>query len=150
MKDAVGAELLQHATEELLHADMVAMRIILYGCLRQQTLQQRRRRGYRGGGGKYGEGDMNRIRSGRRRYYDIFSNYYDAFIRMHSRGDKDDTRDFLVESACLGNRPSPRIIDICCGTGSVILAFKERYPESEAIGYDFSPGMLRKAREKDR
>jgi bacterioferritin len=31
MKDAVGAELLQHATEELLHADMVAMRIIQLG-----------------------------------------------------------------------------------------------------------------------
>jgi len=33
MKDAVGAELLQHATEELLHADMVAMRIIQLGGL---------------------------------------------------------------------------------------------------------------------
>jgi len=31
MKDAVAAELLQHATEELLHADMVAMRIIQLG-----------------------------------------------------------------------------------------------------------------------
>jgi len=31
MKDAVGAELLVHATEELLHADMVAMRIIQLG-----------------------------------------------------------------------------------------------------------------------
>ena len=31
MKDAVGAELLQHATEELLHADMVSMRIIQLG-----------------------------------------------------------------------------------------------------------------------
>ena len=30
-KDAVAAELLQHATEELLHADMVAMRIIQLG-----------------------------------------------------------------------------------------------------------------------
>ena len=30
-KGAVGAELLQHATEELLHADMVAMRIIQLG-----------------------------------------------------------------------------------------------------------------------
>jgi len=93
---------------------------------------------------------MSQLRTGRRRYYDIFSNFYDAFIQLHSRGDKDDTREFLVESACLGNKPSPRIIDICCGTGSVILAFKERYPESEAIGYDFSQGMLRKAREKDR
>ena len=31
MKDAVGAELLIHANEELLHADMVAMRIIQLG-----------------------------------------------------------------------------------------------------------------------
>jgi bacterioferritin len=31
MKDAVGAELLIHATEELAHADMVAMRIIQLG-----------------------------------------------------------------------------------------------------------------------
>ncbi len=31
MKDAVAAELLQHAADELLHADMVAMRIIQLG-----------------------------------------------------------------------------------------------------------------------
>jgi bacterioferritin len=31
MKDAVGAELLQHASEELMHADMVAMRILQLG-----------------------------------------------------------------------------------------------------------------------
>ena len=31
MKDAVGAELLQHSTEELLHADMLTMRIIQLG-----------------------------------------------------------------------------------------------------------------------
>ena len=92
---------------------------------------------------------MNSLRTGRRRYYDIFSDYYDAFIRLHSRGVKDDTRDFLVGSAHLGNKPAPRILDICCGTGSVILTFKERCPESMAIGYDFSHGMLSKAREKN-
>jgi bacterioferritin len=31
MKDAVGAELLLHATEELLHAEMIALRIIQLG-----------------------------------------------------------------------------------------------------------------------
>jgi bacterioferritin len=31
MKDAVGAELLQHAGEELMHADMLAMRILQLG-----------------------------------------------------------------------------------------------------------------------
>jgi len=69
---------------------------------------------------------------------------------MHSRGGKDDTRDFLVESAHLGITHAPRILDICCGTGSVILAFAERCPESMAIGYDFSHGMLRKAQEKNK
>lgn len=92
---------------------------------------------------------MSGVRTGRRRYYDIFSGCYDAFIRLHSRGDSDNTRDFLMESAHLGNRPSPRILDICCGTGSVILAFGERFPEATVIGYDFSRGMLRKAREKN-
>jgi demethylphylloquinol methyltransferase len=93
---------------------------------------------------------MDRLRAGRRRYYDIFSNFYDAFIRLHSRGDNHETRDFLVESARLGNTHAPRILDICCGTGSVILNFGERYPESMAIGYDFSHGMLRKAQDKNK
>lgn len=92
---------------------------------------------------------MTQIRTGRRRYYNIFSHFYDAFIRMHARQDEDDTRDFLVAAAHLGEKTMPRILDICCGTGSVILTFKERYPESVAVRYDFSPGMLRKAQEKN-
>ena len=92
---------------------------------------------------------MTKTRTGRRRYYDIFSPFYDAFIRMHSPRSEDDTRDFLVAAAHLGKKPRPSILDICCGTGSVILTFKERYPESVAVGYDFSPGMLHKAQEKD-
>lgn len=92
---------------------------------------------------------MTRLRTGRRRYYDIFSHFYDAFIRMHSRRDEDDTRSFLVDAARLAEREAPRILDICCGTGSVILTFDERCPQSLAIGYDFSPGMLRKARDKN-
>jgi ubiquinone/menaquinone biosynthesis C-methylase UbiE len=92
---------------------------------------------------------MTQLRAGRRKYYDIFSHFYDAFIRLHSQRDKEDTRNFLVDAAHLGEKPLPRILDICCGTGSVILAFKERYPESMAVGYDFSHGMLRKAQEKN-
>ena len=92
---------------------------------------------------------MTQLRTGRRKYYDIFSHFYDGFIRMHSRRDEDDTRGFLVDAAQLRNKEIPRILDICCGTGSVILTFEERYPQSMAIGYDFSPGMLRKAQEKN-
>jgi ubiquinone/menaquinone biosynthesis C-methylase UbiE len=43
----------------------------------------------------------------------------------------------------------PRILDICCGTGTVILNFAKRYPESTAVGVDFSYGMLRKGEKKD-
>ncbi len=45
--------------------------------------------------------------------------------------------------------PAPRILDVCCGTGSVILAFDGRYPGSMSVGCDFSGGMLRKAMEKN-
>jgi len=92
---------------------------------------------------------MAHPRQGRRRYYDLFSRFYDAFIRMHSRRDEDDTREFLVDAAFLGNKPAPRILDVCCGTGSVTLAFDRRYPGSMTVGYDFSRGMLHKAMEKN-
>ncbi|MEE4253016.1 MAG: class I SAM-dependent methyltransferase [Desulfuromusa sp.] len=92
---------------------------------------------------------MTKLRTGRRRYYDIFSHFYDAFIRMHSRQDEDDTRGFLVDAAHLKNKSTPRILDVCCGTGSVILTFGRRYPKAVTIGYDFSHGMLRKAQEKN-
>ncbi|OHB32500.1 MAG: hypothetical protein A2X84_04345 [Desulfuromonadaceae bacterium GWC2_58_13] len=94
---------------------------------------------------------MTQMRTGRRKYYDIFSHFYDAFIRMHSRQDEDDTRGFLVNAAHLEHKPGARILDICCGTGSVVLTFAERHPEASAIiGTDFSHGMLRRAREKNR
>ncbi|RQW83588.1 MAG: methyltransferase domain-containing protein [Geobacter sp.] len=92
---------------------------------------------------------MTQHRKGRRKYYDIFSHFYDAFIRMHSRQDEDDTRNFLVDAAYLDGKPMPHILDICCGTGAVIIAFAQHYPQSLAIGYDFSHGMLRKAQEKN-
>jgi len=92
---------------------------------------------------------MAHPRQGRRRYYDLFSRFYDAFIRMHSRRDEDDTRGFLVDAAFLGNKPAPRILGVCCGTGSVTLAFDRRYPGSMTVGYDFSRGMLHKAMEKN-
>ena len=92
---------------------------------------------------------MSKLRRGRRKYYDLFSYFYDAFIRLHARQDEDDTRHFLVDAAHLEKRTISSILDICCGTGSVIFAFAERHPDAILVGYDFSRGMLRKAREKD-
>jgi len=92
---------------------------------------------------------MTKLRTGRQKYYNIFSHFYDLFIKMHSRTDSDETRRFLVDSARLDVGRRPRVLDICCGTGSVILSFAERFSDILAVGYDFSTGMLSKAREKD-
>lgn len=91
---------------------------------------------------------MSHLRTGRRKYYDLFSHFYDAFIRLHARQDEEDTRYFLVDVAHLQDKPAHRIVDICCGTGSVVLAFAKRCPGAVLVGYDFSHGMLRKAQEK--
>ena len=92
---------------------------------------------------------MPGLRAGRRKYYDLFSHFYDVFIRLHARQDEDDTRQFLVDAAQLKTKSAPSILDVCCGTGSVIFAFAERYPGALLAGYDFSHGMLRKAQEKN-
>lgn len=92
---------------------------------------------------------MSGLRTGRRKYYDLFSHFYDAFIRLHARRDEDDTRHFLVGASLLENKPVHSVLDVCCGTGSVILAFSESCPGALLVGYDFSHGMLRKAQTKN-
>ena len=92
---------------------------------------------------------MPKLRAGRQIYYNIFSHFYDGFIKLHSRNYGAETRRFLTDSAQLENKISASVLDICCGTGSVILSFAERFSDILAIGYDFSHGMLLKASEKD-
>ena len=92
---------------------------------------------------------MQGLRVGRRKYYDLFSYFYDAFIRLHARQDEEDTRQFLVDAAQLEAKSAPSILDICCGTGSVVLAFDEHCPDALVVGCGFSHGMLRKAQEKN-
>jgi demethylphylloquinol methyltransferase len=91
---------------------------------------------------------MPSLRTGRRKYYDCFSYFYDAFIKIHSRRHGDATRSFLVKAAKLEGKFHPRILDLCCGTGDVLLAFAQQYSNSLKIGYDFSRGMLAQARKK--
>jgi len=92
---------------------------------------------------------MTKLRTGRQKYYNIFSHFYDLFIKLHSHNYGEETRKFLVDSAQLEEKIHPRVLDICCGTGSVVLAFARKFPDVPAIGYDFSLGMLQKAKEKD-
>jgi ubiquinone/menaquinone biosynthesis C-methylase UbiE len=92
---------------------------------------------------------MSSLRIGRRKYYDLFSHVYDGFIRLHARRDEEDTRHFLVDAAQLETRTASSILDLCCGTGSVVLAFAEHCPDALLVGYDFSRGMLRKAQQRN-
>ncbi len=91
----------------------------------------------------------NQSRIWRRRYYDFFSHFYDRFIALHARKDESGTRSFLAENAGLDHVARPRVLDICCGTGGVLLAFADLDPEGTFIGCDFSHGMLVAARQKD-
>jgi ubiquinone/menaquinone biosynthesis C-methylase UbiE len=92
---------------------------------------------------------MSEIRTGRQKYYTIFTPFYDFFVKVHSGHHGDETRKFLVDSARIDNTKHARILDICCGTGSVILSFAEKHADALTIGYDFSIGMLHKAKQKD-
>ncbi len=92
--------------------------------------------------------NMPHIRTIRRIYYNLFAHFYDAFINLHARHDASDTRRFLVDMAKLETKSRPFILDICCGTGDVIVAFASYYADSVTTGYDFSREMLKKVRKK--
>ena len=46
-------------------------------------------------------------------------------------------------------KPSARVLDLCCGTGDLALAFRKKAPQgAEIVGSDFVPEMLARARAK--
>jgi len=87
------------------------------------------------------------IRKYRRKYYDFFSHFYDAFIALHSRDQRGELREFLVQQANL--KPANRALDICTGTGSVLPNLQKQVgAEGLVVGVDFSHGMLQAANKR--
>jgi len=85
----------------------------------------------------------------RRRYYDVFSRFYDRVIALHSRDAGASLRSFLLDRAGVG--PGCRLLDLCTGTGAVALRAAGRVGDTGlVVGVDFSEGMIRRAREKAR
>ena len=84
----------------------------------------------------------------RRKYYDIFSKFYDKFIQLHSGDKQEKIREYFAELT--GVKNTSNILDICCGTGSTLkyLAKKVNSANGICVGVDFSKGMLIKAKEK--
>ncbi|NPB10062.1 MAG: class I SAM-dependent methyltransferase [Thermodesulfobacteria bacterium] len=84
------------------------------------------------------------MRRFRRKYYDVFSHFYDAIIALHSRDRRAYLRRFLLKKA--GVKEDTRLLDLCTGTGAVPLAAAEIISEKGLIvGVDFSCGMLKQA-----
>ena len=89
----------------------------------------------------------DRMKGLRRKYYDIFSNFYDKIIALHSKDRSQRLRRYLIEKS--GFRPGQYLLDACTGTGSVALE-AARFSKGKGVvaGVDFSIGMLSKAVKK--
>jgi ubiquinone/menaquinone biosynthesis C-methylase UbiE len=76
-----------------------------------------------------------------RRYYDLFSRFYDRFVVWHSGEPTGPMRRALAERATRAS--VRRVLDLCCGTGAVTRALAESAPGGTVVvGLDFSWGML--------
>ncbi len=82
----------------------------------------------------------------RQKYYDIFSHFYDKFIKLHSRDKQENLRKYLFDLISL--KDNDRVLDLCCGTGANLAFIKKYIPNEIYCGIDFSLGMLKKAKEK--
>ncbi len=61
---------------------------------------------------------------------------------------REKTRLAMLDAA--GVRPSERVLDIGCGTGTLVVAIKRRYPDVEVVGLDPDPKALERAKAKAR
>src|SRR5688572_14220291 len=75
--------------------------------------------------------------------HDLLLPFYDAVTRFMGI---ERTRAALIEQA--EPAPAHRVLDVGCGTGSLLLALKQAQPELEAVGADPDPKALARARRK--
>jgi ubiquinone/menaquinone biosynthesis C-methylase UbiE len=80
-------------------------------------------------------------------YYNLFSRFYDSFVRMHSGDPGGKLRNHLAGK--VGLERGDAALDICTGTGAMLSNLHKRVEEEGmVIGLDFSRGMLSAARSK--
>lgn len=81
------------------------------------------------------------------RMFDRISGVYDVMNSVMTAGLHTDWRDRAVDLSRVG--PGSDALDLCCGTGDLTLALRERIgPDGRVVGADFSEPMLARAREK--
>jgi ubiquinone/menaquinone biosynthesis C-methylase UbiE len=75
--------------------------------------------------------------------HDLFLPLYDPFVKLLG-GDR--VRRTLLNQATI--RAGHRILDVGCGTGSLVVLIKRLYPDVDIIGLDPDPKALARARRK--
>jgi ubiquinone/menaquinone biosynthesis C-methylase UbiE len=68
---------------------------------------------------------------------------YDPLVKLLGG---DAARAMLLEQAAV--RPGQRVLDIGCGTGSLVVLIKRNHPDVEVVGVDPDPRALARARRK--
>jgi ubiquinone/menaquinone biosynthesis C-methylase UbiE len=75
--------------------------------------------------------------------HDLLLPLYDPFVKLFGG---DAARKALFDQAAL--RPSYRVLEIGCGTGTLTMQIKQHHPEVEVVGLDPDPKALARARRK--
>lgn len=74
---------------------------------------------------------------------DLFLPLYDPIVKLFGGGA---AREALLAQA--GLRPNDRVFDLGCGTGTLDVFIKKRFPQVEIVGFDPDPKALARARHK--
>ena len=74
---------------------------------------------------------------------DLFLPLYDPIVKLLGGGA---AREALLAQAAI--RPTDRVFDLGCGTGTLALAIKQQFPQAEIVGFDPDPKALARARQK--
>lgn len=93
---------------------------------------------------------MNQLGETRREFLpaagrDVFLPLYDPMVSLMGGAR---AREELVKQANI--QPNQRVLDLGCGTGTLVVLLKRKYPTAEIVGVDPDPKALQRAQKKVR
>ena len=93
---------------------------------------------------------MNQLSEARREFLpaagrDVFLPLYDPIVSLMGGAR---AREELVKQANI--QPNQRVLDLGCGTGTLVVLLKRKYPTAQIVGVDPDPKALQRAQKKVR